>query len=335
MTFGQEAWGTPASEAHRILDHYIARGGNFVDTANNYARGSSEQILGDYLGAQPNKRAGLVLATKFVSTLFPGDPNAGGAGRKAIHTQLEASLRRLRTDHIDLYWMHAWDRLTPIEETLRALDDVVRAGKVRFVGFSNVPAWQAARAHVLATLRDWTAPIALQVEYSLLERTAERDLVPAALELGLGITAWSPLKGGVLSGKYARTESQVPGRSFIAPVLADPTARRVVDVTAAIAVELETSPARVALAWARSQPGIASVILGARTLEQLDDNLGAEDLVLTATQRATLDEATRPSLGFPHEILAFIPRVAYGGATIDGIRYEPTAFARKNPGEPT
>jgi aryl-alcohol dehydrogenase-like predicted oxidoreductase len=329
MTFGQPGWGCDPETAHAILARYIARGGNFIDTANNYSRGWAERIVGDYLAAAtPQIRERLVVATKFVSTLFPGDPNAGGAGRKAIVAQLEGSLRRLRCGYIDLYWMHAWDALTPIDETLRALDDLVAAGKVRYIGFSDTPAWKVVQAHTRATLRDRIAPIAIQIEYSLLQRTGERELIPAARELGLGVVAWSPLANGILAGSYLRGAkgSHVPARSFIAPMLARDSTYDIVEQVAAIARELGATPASVALAWLRTR-GIAATILGARTVAQLDTNLDADQLALTAAQVDALDATTRPSLGFPGELLAMIPRLAYGGSTIDGIAYEATPYA--------
>src|SRR3954454_19302556 len=205
MTFGKEwGWGSEPEEATRILDAYIDRGGNFIDTANGYTKGHSEAIIGEHLGRDRKKRDRVVIATKFTTNMFLGDPNGGGRSRKAIIAQCEESLRRLQTDYIDLYWLHAWDRTTPVEETMRALDGLVEQGKVRYVGFSDTPAWKVAQAQTMALLRGWSPIVALQIEYSLLQRTVEGELVPMARELGLGITPWSPLKSGVLSGKYTR-----------------------------------------------------------------------------------------------------------------------------------
>lgn len=336
MTFGQPGWGTDAAASARLLDHYLDHGGNFVDTANNYARGWAEKLLGDHLAAQPSKRQRLVLATKFVASLFPGDPNAGGAGRKALHAQLDESLRRLRTDHVDLYWMHLWDPHTPIEETLRALDDLVRAGKVRYVGFSNTPAWKVAQAQVLATLRGWTPLVALQLEYSLLERTAERELLPAARELGLGIAAWSPLKNGVLSGKYTRAlrGQQVPDRgAFALPALAEDRTYDVLDALTQTARALDATPSAVALAWALAQPGISSAILGVRSIAQLDANLAARALRLPPEHLEALSAASKISLGAPHELLGMVGRIAYGGTTVDGVEYPATPYAPRTDAE--
>src|SRR5580698_11214018 len=205
MTFGEGlGWGTPVEESQRIMDRFISAGGNFIDTANFYTKSHSEKIIGDHIGHDPAKRDRLVIATKFSGNLYPGDPNAGGSGRKSIINACEHSLRRLRTDYIDLYWLHNWDVHTPIDETMAALEDLVRSGKVRYIGVSDTPAWKVAQANVMAQFRCWAAFIGLQIEYSLLERSVEQELVPMALELGLGITPWSPLKSGVLSGKYTR-----------------------------------------------------------------------------------------------------------------------------------
>jgi aryl-alcohol dehydrogenase-like predicted oxidoreductase len=181
MTFGDDwGWGSTVAESEAILDHYLERGGNFIDTANAYTRGHSEVIIGDALAKTPGRRDRVVLATKFLSNLYPGDPNGGGAGRKSLQAACEQSLRRLKTDYIDLYWMHCWDAVTPIEETLRALDDLVRAGKVRYLGFSDTPAWKVAQAQTMALFQGWTPLIALQIEYSLIERTVEGELMPMA-----------------------------------------------------------------------------------------------------------------------------------------------------------
>ena len=205
MTFGDDwGWGSSVADAESILASFIDRGGNFIDTANAYTKGHSEKIIGDYIRQRGIRRDRLVVATKFFANLFPGDPNGGGANRKSIMAACDESLRRLQTDYIDLYWMHLWDRYTPIEETMRALDDLVTAGKVRYVGFSDTPAWKVAQAQVTAHFRGWAPLIALQIEYSLIERSVECELIPMAAELGLGVAPWSPLRSGVLTGKYTR-----------------------------------------------------------------------------------------------------------------------------------
>ncbi len=322
MTFGEDwGWGASESESGAIIDRYLDLGGNFVDTANFYTHGHSEKILGDRIGSRPSRRQRVVLATKFYSSLFTGDPNAGGGSRKSMLAALDESLRRLRTDYVDLYWLHAWDRFTPIEETMRALDDVVRAGKVRYIGFSDTPAWKVAQAQTLALLRGWTPLVALQVEYSLLERTVEGELVPAARELGLGVTPWSPLRYGVLSGKYGRETppgDTKPGRGAWVTMALTPKAFDVVDAVKEVAAELGTTPSRVALAWVQGRPGVASTIIGARTLAQLEDNVGALEVVLSAEQRARLDAVSAPALPFPCGFLAGAGPFGYGGTTING-----------------
>ena len=208
MTFGEDwGFGSPVPESEAIMGRYFERGGNFVDTANGYTGGHSERIIGNFIAHDRARRDDIVIATKFFSNLSRRNPNGGGASRKAVVAACEQSLRRLRTDYIDLYWMHVWDRFTPIEETMRALDDLVRAGKVRYIGFSDTPAWKVSQAQTTALFRGWTPLVALQIEYSLLERTVEGELVPMAQELGLGITPWSPIAGGVLSGKFSREDA--------------------------------------------------------------------------------------------------------------------------------
>jgi aryl-alcohol dehydrogenase-like predicted oxidoreductase len=325
MTFGEDlGWGSSVDESKRIIDRFLERGGNFIDTANIYTRGHSEKILGDHLGRDPRKRERLVLATKFYATMYPGDPNAGGASRKAIYAQLHESLRRLQTDYVDLYWMHAWDWHTPIEETLRALDDIVREGKVRYIGFSDTPAWKVAQAQTAALFRGWSPAVALQIEYSLLERTVEGELVPAALELGLGVTPWSPLKSGALSGKYKRKDkgSHKPDRgAFLAATLADDKTYDVVETVEGIAKEIGSTAARVSLAWLSGRPGVVSPIIGARTVAQLDDNLEALEVKLTPEQRKKLDTVSQPRLNFPAELIAFGGAFGFGGANINGVEF--------------
>src|SRR3982075_2883147 len=202
MTFGEDlGWGSSVEESEQIIDRYVDLGGNFIDTANFYTKSHSEKIIGDHFGRNPTRRDRLVIATKFSGNLYPGDPNGGGSGRKSLITACENSLRRLQTDYIDLYWLHNWDVNTPIEETMAALEDLVRAGKVRYLGVSDTPAWKVVEANVTARFRGWSAFVGLQIEYSLLERTVEQELVPMAHELGVAITPWSPLKGVVLSGQ--------------------------------------------------------------------------------------------------------------------------------------
>jgi aryl-alcohol dehydrogenase-like predicted oxidoreductase len=337
MTFGPDwGWGSSVEDSKRIMDAYVERGGNFLDTANIYTKGHSEKIIGDHLGRHPARRERLVIATKFLGNMFPGDPNGGGAHRKGVMAACDESLRRLQTDYIDLYWMHFWDKFTPIEETMRALDDLVRAGKVRYVGFSDTPAWKCAQAQVQAEFRSWAPVVALQIEYSLLERSVEGDLIPMALEMGMGVTPWSPLKGGVLSGKYTRTSKpQTEGRGTSQWVTSQLNERTyaVIDVLLALADEVGAKPAQVALAWVQSRPGVVSSIIGARTMEQLNDNLAALDVTLNAEQTKRLNEATRPILSFPHDFLTFVTDNVQGGTTVNGQPSKIWALSPQNDGE--
>jgi aryl-alcohol dehydrogenase-like predicted oxidoreductase len=321
MGFGEDhGWGCSPEEAHRILSAYLDHGGNAIDTANIYTNGHSEKIIGDYLAARPGLRDRLVLGTKFFWNLHAGDPNGGGPGRKAIISQLDDSLRRLRTEYVDLYWLHNFDPVTPVEETLRALDDLVTAGKIRYVGFSDVPAWATAEAATIARLRGWAPVTALQLEYSLLERTSEGELMPLAEALGLGVLAWGPLKSGFLSGKYssdkAGTETPIRSGMVGAPTSAQYV---VIDAVNDIAAELGTSPAVVALAWIQGSGRVTSTLLGTSRLEQFENNLAALSLDLTAEQRAHLDEISKPALNFPAENNAALSQLAQnGGTTVDG-----------------
>ncbi|MFE7125833.1 aldo/keto reductase [Streptomyces sp. NPDC057617] len=321
MTFGDEdGIGSGVEESEKILRTYLDRGGNFIDTANFYTNGHSEKILGDFFARHGGLRDRTVLATKFYGNLHLGDPNGGGAGRKAVTDQLEQSLRRLRTDYIDLYWLHNWDRSTPVEETLRTLDDLVRAGKIRYIGFSNTPGWFTAQAHTTALLRGWTPLTALQVEYSLLARTVEGELVPLAQDTGMGITPWSPLKNGFLSGKYTRRDTS-PTDAARAPIVGSPSEAQyaVIDAVAAIAEETGTSSAAVALAWLRNRPGVSSTLIGARRLEHLEANLTALELTLTRAQTDTLDQVSAPTLNYPADLNREVgPMLKYAGATVDG-----------------
>jgi len=321
MTFGEDwGWGSTVEDSQRILDHFIERGGNFIDTANAYTKGHSEKIIGDHVGRHKNKRERLVIATKFMSNLYRGDPNGGGASRKAIIQQCEESLRRLQTDYIDLYWLHVWDTTTPMEETMRALDSLVQSGKVRYLGFSDTPAWKVTEAQLTARFRGWSPLIALQIEYSLLERTVEGELIPMARELGLGVTPWSPLKSGVLSGKYRRADhgNHQAGRGPWTTGALNEKTYDLIDAMEVVAKELDTTVARVALSWVQNRPGVTSTIIGARTLEQLDDNIAALDVKLSQAQIDKLDALTKPTLPFPVDFVAGSSGFYYGGTTING-----------------
>ncbi|ALG10316.1 aldo/keto reductase [Kibdelosporangium phytohabitans] len=321
MTFGEDPGGagTSVEESGRILESYLDLGGNFVDTANFYTNGHSEKILGDWFAAHPGRREHVVLASKFFTNMFPGDPNGGGAGRSSIVAQLHETLRRMRTDHLDLYWLHNWDRNTPVEETMRTLDDLVTAGKIRYVGFSNTPGWFTAQAHTTALLRNWTPLIALQVEYSLLARTVEGELAPFALDQGIALVPWSPLKNGYLSGKYRRGEQVTD--SARAAFVGGPTDDEfvVIDAVAAIADELGTTSAAVSLAWLRARPGTVVPIVGARRLEHLTSNLEGLVISLGPDHLARLDEVSAPSLNYPAAVNSTTrAMLQFGGTTVDG-----------------
>lgn len=305
MTFGEDwGFGSSKDESKQIFDAFAEAGGNFLDTADGYTNGTSEKLLGEFIAADRNHFA---VATKYSFNQRPGDPNAGGNHRKNMAQALDGSLKRLNTDYIDLYWLHAWDFLTPVEEVMRALDDFVRAGKVLYVGVSDTPAWIVSQANTLAALRGWTPFVALQVEYSLVERTPERDLLPMARAFDMAITPWSPLASGILSGKYNKP----------APTDAEPTrvqtfayhelSERNLNIASAVVTIAEAigrSPSQVALAWLRAQAGAVIPIIGARKLGQFKDNLGCLDLELSDEHLAQLDEVSQIDLGFPHDFLA-------------------------------
>jgi aryl-alcohol dehydrogenase-like predicted oxidoreductase len=328
MTFGTEwGWGADEREARRIFDAYVARGGNFIDTANAYTGGTSESLVGVFAEGRRDK---LVIATKYTGTMDPTDPNSGGNHRKSLVRSVEGSLRRLRTDYIDVLYLHAWDGTTPIDEIARAFDDLVRAGKLLHVAMSNVPAWQIARLQTLADLRGLTPLCALQIEYNLIERTGERDLIPMAQALGLAVVPWSPLASGVLAGKYTAKDLDAVGvgepvgtRKNVAAAQNSLHARglAIADVVKTIAKQVDKSAAQVALAWVLQQPGVTSPIIGARTLAQLEDNLGALDVALSPTQLAELARASAFDLGFPHEMLArdMTRTVMFGSAKVVGL----------------
>ncbi|MFE4218642.1 aldo/keto reductase [Streptomyces sp. NPDC056844] len=322
MTFGEDhGWGTSVETSEAILTEYLEHGGNLIDTANAYTDGHSEKIIGDYFAARPGRRDRVVLSTKFLSNLFPGDPNGGGGGRKAIIDQLNESLRRLQTHYIDLYWLHGWDRNAPIEETMSTLNDLVTSGKVRYIALSDVPAWVAAQAQTIAAFRGWTPITALQLEYNLLERTSEGELLPMAQTLGIGVVPWSPLRGGKLTGKYTRDAGNVEGSR--AAAFGQPAEQDwpVIDTVTQVAKNLDVTPAQVALAWVRGRPGISSTLIGARTIDQLRTNLASLDVTLTPQQHTTLDEVSTPTLDFPASIIGTSATVAFGGMTIDGTPY--------------
>jgi len=321
MTFGEDwGWGSSVADSEAILRRFIELGGNFIDTANVYTKGHSEKIIGDMLARDRSRRDRVVIATKFFGNLYPGDPNGGGAGRKSIVAACEQSLRRLQTDYIDLYWMHAWDKFTPIDETMRALDDLVRAGKVRYIGFSDTPAWKTAQAQLLAQMRGWAPLVALQIEYSLIERTVEGELIPMARELGLGVTPWSPLRGGVLSGKYTRENASTlkADRGDRVTTYLNDRNYAIIDELIAIAKAAGTTAAAVAIAWVHGRPGVASTIIGARRMDQLEQNLAALEVQLTPEQVAKLDALSTPQLDFPANFIGFATMFSQSGTTVNG-----------------
>ncbi|MCW2381070.1 MULTISPECIES: aldo/keto reductase [unclassified Sphingobium] len=319
---GAQPWSLDATAAGRLIAQYRDLGGNFLDCANSYGGGEAETILGDYLAGEPGLRDRLVIATKFGSNVREGDPNAGGGGRKSILQSVEASLRKLKTDRVDLLWMHIVDPLTPMDETMRALDDLVRAGKVLHVGLSNIPAWKVAEAHWLAQWRNLVPVIGLQLQYSLMERNIEVEHVPLARAYGMGIAAWSPLKSGALSGRYRRDDASnhdAEGRgSFLARIL-DEKAERVLDVVLQVAERHGASPAQIALAWLQAQPWVATILLGANDADQLVENAAASRITLSAEDLAALDAAGPPALSYPADFARRATGSISGGTRINGI----------------
>lgn len=333
MTFGDDwGWGTAEQTARAMFDRYLDAGGNFIDTADLYTEGTSESMLGKFIEAS-GTRDRVVLATKFTYNAQPGNPNAGGNGRKNIMRAVECSLRRLRTDYIDLYLLHTWDRITPAEEVVRTLDDLVRAGKIRYAGLSDIPAWYAARAQTFAEMHALTPLVNMQLEYSLAERHIEHEYVPLGQNLGMGITAWSPLAMGMLSGKYTPSQQGGEGDGRLAKISNAPGFERFTERNWKIVAELEKvakeagqSMAAVALNWVATQPGIASVIVGATKLEQLDANLSALSFQLPMELRARLDAVSAPEKPFPYYMFADIQQTRIHGGVAVGDK--PVGYAQ-------
>ncbi len=327
MTFGEDwGWGAAKDEARKIYDTFREAGGNFIDTANIYTGGTSENFIGEFIAGH---REEVVLATKYTNAIVgfsgkPGtDPNVGGNQRKNMVQSVEASLKRLGTDYIDLYWLHCWDQITPAEEVMRAFDDLVRAGKVLYVGVSDAPAWIVAKSNTLAELRGWTRYVGLQIEYSLLERTVERELVPVAKDQQMTVLAWSPLRNGLLTGKYLPENvkaSQAEGARMHTEMMkgfgtVDETTHATVRELVAVGEQLGASAAQVALAWLRYRPVPVIPIIGARKLTQLNDNLRSLDVSLSAEQLERLDKASAVPLGFPNDFLSreTVRSIVFGG----------------------
>jgi aryl-alcohol dehydrogenase-like predicted oxidoreductase len=316
MTFGEDwGWGTAREEARKIYDAFRDAGGNFIDTANVYTNGMSETFLGEFLAGH---RESMVLATKYTNAAATADPNASGNQRKSMVQSVEASLRRLKTDYIDLYWLHIWDQLTPVEEVMRAFDDLVRQGKVLYVGISDAPAWWIAQANTVASLRGWTPFVGLQIEYSLIERTVERELVPMAKALGLTVTAWSPLSGGLLTGKYAAGEvsdGRFASKEMQQYLPEQERATRIVAALDQVSKQTGRSKAQVALAWLRYREVPVIPIIGARRISQWSDNLESLTLALDRDQLRLLNAASEIQLGFPQDLYRkdMVRTFVYGG----------------------
>lgn len=311
MTFGEDwGWGASKEESKKMFDAFVAAGGNFIDTANRYTNGTSEKFVGEFIASD---RDYFVLATKYTLKNRDGDPNSAGNHRKNMRRSLEASLKRLNTDHIDVYWVHAWDVITPVEEMMRALDDMVHAGKILYVGVSDTPAWVISRANTLAELRGWSPFVGLQIRYSLLDRDAERDLLPMARALGLAVTPWGALGTGVLSGKYNK-DKESTGRASMWNNVSEKKLTVAAEVIK-IADELGRAPSQVALNWVRQQTGVMIPIIGARTLKHIEDNLGCVEFKLSDEQLKRLSDASKIELGFPHDFLNEdgIRDIVYGG----------------------
>ncbi|MFT3771390.1 MAG: aldo/keto reductase [Minicystis sp.] len=341
MTFGTDgmfgAWGSEEAAARAVFDRYVGAGGNFIDTADFYTKGTSEALLGKFIAASGNRHR-LVVTTKYTNSVDSGDPNAGGNGRKHMVRALDDSLRRLRTDYVDLFLVHTWDCITPPEEVVRGLDDLVRAGKIRYAGLSDVPSWYAARAQTWAEAHALSPLVSLQLPYSLVERSLEHEFAPMALRLGMGITAWSPLAGGLLSGKYRPSEGRGAGEGRLASAagsrlqLFNDCNWSIVAAVESVAKDLGRSMAQVALNWAAMQPAIGAAIVGATKVEQLDDNLRALDFDIPAELRAKLDEASAPAVPYPYGMFtdAYQATFLHAGAVVgDKPRgYAPTVGGR-------
>ena len=322
MTFGTDRWGASDDASRQIFNRYMDLGGNLVDTADVYAGGRSETLIGQYI-ADRQARDQTVLSTKFTWNMNRGNPNAGGNGRKNIHRALEQSLARLQTDYIDLYWLHFWDMVTPVEEVLETMVSLVRAGKIRYYGLSDVPAWYATKLAVMAAERGLPRPIALQMEYSLVERAIENEFVPAARETGMGIMPWSPLAGGFLSGKYQQDkpagapQGRLSGNNPFGQSKFNARNWEIVQQLQLLASELGTAPAQVALAWARQKAGVDSVLVGAKTAAQFDDNLASLGVELSPEAMTRLDAISAAPPMFPYSAFnADIRRNIFGGADV-------------------
>ena len=326
MTFGEDwGWGSSETTAREIFEHYINAGGNFIDTADGYVNGKSEEQVGKFIQEMKN-RDQVVLATKFTFSGQPGNPNAGGNGMKNMLRALSGSLKRLQTDYVDLYWMHAWDRTTPVEEVLYSMNDLIRSGKVRYFGLSDVPSWYAAKMQTLAQAHGLHGPIALQLEYSLVERTIEYEFTEMASECGLGLCPWSPLGSGMLTGKYNKEDLGKDGRlskikgsgNESSDKLFNERNWQIVDAVKKVAASEKKTAAQVALNWVATQPGVTSTIIGATKTSQLQDNLGALDFELSAESKKILAEVSAPAHIHPYVFFgAQMQSMINGGVKIE------------------
>ncbi|UHD46501.1 aldo/keto reductase [Aureimonas altamirensis] len=325
MTFGSDwGWGADSDEARRIFDLYIDHGGNFIDTAVNYTNGASERFLGTFIG---DKRERVVLATKFTMARDPGNPNSGGNHRLNMVRSVEQSLRQLGTDRIDLFYVHAWDMTARPDEVMRALDDLVRSGKILYPGICNTPAWRIAEMQTLADMRGWSPFVALQIEYSLVERTIEHELMPMAASMGLGVLPWSPLGGGVLAGKYTKADVEdsreaavSTSRKGVIAASGHLTERsiEIAQKVRAVAEEVGSTPSQIALAWTLANPAVVSPVMGARTLAQAQENLGALDVALSPEQLDRLNRVSEPDPIFPARFVKrpLVEQLIFGGASV-------------------
>jgi aryl-alcohol dehydrogenase-like predicted oxidoreductase len=315
MAFGEDwGWGGSREECGRVVDAFAQAGGNFIDTADTYTEGTAERYVGELIAPERDR---WVLATKYTTSRAPSDPNGAANHRKSLLHALDASLKRLNTDYVDVLWVHIWDFFTPIEEVMRALDDQVRAGKVLYLGISDIPAWIIARANAIAAQHGWTPFVAAQAQYSLVERTVERELVPMAQALDLALLAWSPLGMGVLTGKYdagagtSSDDARLNRPDTAGPAFLTDRNFAIARVVRDVAKELGASAAQVALAWLRTRPGVVLPIVGARKESQVRDNLGALEVEFSSEQLARLDAVSAIDLGFPQAFIDDVRRTPF------------------------
>lgn len=313
MTFGEEwGWGSSKEESKKIFDLFANSGGNFIDTANRYTEGTSEKFVGEFISSD---RDHFVVATKYTLFTRMNDPNFSGNHRKNMFRSLEESLKRLNTDYIDLYWLHAWDYTTPVDEILRGLDDLIRQGKILYIGISDTPAWIVSHANTLAELNGWTRFVGLQIKYSLIDRTAELDLLPMARYFNLAVTPWSVVGGGILTGKYSKDSRPEDGRSTVIPTIKERDLK-IAEAVKEIADEIGCTPSQVALNWVRKQRGTIIPIIGSRKPEQIQENLNSLNFDLTDEQIERLNNLSSIELTFPHSFLSNprMKEIIYGGS---------------------